>query len=156
MGVSTPDSRVAGHFQNCKTIILAWNAKKLFLNMYHTVGLVNTTKYITLNWEGMFHTSTQFQRFEYYQWIYLVLSLKCSSGFFAIEDTSTHWIEWFPLRTASEENYTRWLIDDVILRYGVPKSVVTNDETPFVSSVVQQITFGLDLNQTYTICVYRF
>lgn len=43
-----------------------------------------------------------------------------------IEDTATRWVKLLPLKIASAEAFAS-LINDVILRYGIPRRVITDN-----------------------------
>lgn len=52
---------------------------------------------------------------EGYQWIFIV------------EDIATRWVEIFPLKRATAENCARTLIDEVMLRYGIPRRIISDN-----------------------------
>ncbi|XP_017469475.1 PREDICTED: uncharacterized protein K02A2.6-like [Rhagoletis zephyria] len=56
------------------------------------------------------------------QWIYI------------IEDVASRWVELFPLKEASAENCAKTLIDEVFLRYGVPRRIISDNGVQFVSA----------------------
>lgn len=102
---------------------------------------------------GQLQTPIQCQRFEVlsidlfgplpvtpdgYRWIFI------------IEDTASRWTELFPLQVASAEHCARCLIDEVILRYGLPRRVVSDNGVQFVSAVMQQVSYCLGFKQSLT------
>lgn len=102
---------------------------------------------------GQLQTPVQAQRFE-------VLSIdlfgplpETKDGYkwiFIVEDTCSRWIELFPLVQASAENCARCLIDEVVLRYGVPRRVISDNGVQFVSAVMQQVAHCLGFRQNLT------
>ncbi|GFT11519.1 retrovirus-related Pol polyprotein from transposon 412 [Trichonephila clavipes] len=52
-----------------------------------------------------------------------------------------------PLPEATEE-CTMTLLNEVFLRYGVPRRLISDNGTQFVSAVMQQLCFVLDINQS--------
>lgn len=99
---------------------------------------------------GLLQTPVQAQRFE-------VLSIdlfgplpQTTDGYrwiFVIEDTATRWIELFPLKIANAESCARILIDEVILRFGTPRRVISDNAPQFVSSVMQKVAHCLRFQQ---------
>lgn len=99
---------------------------------------------------GLLQTPIQSQRFE-------VLSIdlfgplpETPTGerwIFIIEDTSSRWTEIFPLRVATAEACARCLIDEVILRYGTPRKVISDNGVQFVSEVMQHVSLVLGFKQ---------
>lgn len=67
---------------------------------------------------------------------------------FIIEDVATRWVELFSLKSATAEACAKTLIDEVILRYGVPRRVVSDNGTQFVSAVMQQTAHCLGFDQS--------
>ncbi|KAF8789681.1 Retrovirus-related Pol polyprotein like [Argiope bruennichi] len=69
---------------------------------------------------------------------------------FIIEDTAIKWIELFALRDATAQECAITLLEEVILRYGLPRCLISDSGTQFVSSVMQQICNLLDIDQCLT------
>lgn len=99
---------------------------------------------------GLLQTPIQSQRFE-------ILSIdlfgplpETPTGdrwIFIIEDVASRWTEIFPLIAATAEACARCLIDEVILRFGVPRKVISDNGVQFVSSVMQQVAYCLGFSQ---------
>ncbi|XP_063933870.1 uncharacterized protein LOC135145678 [Zophobas morio] len=66
---------------------------------------------------------------------------------FAIEDTATRWIELFALKKATAEACAKCLVDEVILRYGTPRS---HNGPQFVSDILQKMSYCLGFKQNLT------
>ncbi|GFX74339.1 retrovirus-related Pol polyprotein from transposon 412 [Trichonephila clavipes] len=67
---------------------------------------------------------------------------------FIVEDYTTKWIELFPLKQATAKECAMTLLNEVFLRYGVPRRLISDNGTQFVSAVMQQLCFVLDINQS--------
>ncbi|XP_036347333.1 protein NYNRIN-like [Rhagoletis pomonella] len=102
---------------------------------------------------GLYQTTSSKQRFEALaidlfgplpsdtngmQWIYIV------------EDVASRWVELFPLKEASAETCAKTLIDEVFLRYGVPRRIISDNGVQFVSAIMQKVAFCLDIRQVFT------
>ena len=75
---------------------------------------------------------------EGYQWILIV------------EDICSRWVEIFPLKDATAENCALTLLNEVILRYGIPRRLHTDNGSQFISALMQKLTFCLGIKQTFT------
>ncbi|GFW13001.1 hypothetical protein TNCV_3329331 [Trichonephila clavipes] len=67
---------------------------------------------------------------------------------FIVEDYTTKWVELFPLKQATAKECAMTLLNEVFLRYGVPRRLISDNGTQFVSAVMQQLCFVLDINQS--------
>lgn len=67
-----------------------------------------------------------------------------------VEDLCSRWTELFPLKTASAENCALILLNEVFLRYGIPRRVHSDNGTQFISSVMQKLTYCLGIVQSFT------
>ncbi|GFV48800.1 transposon Tf2-6 polyprotein [Trichonephila clavipes] len=67
---------------------------------------------------------------------------------FIVEDYTTKWVELFPLKQATAKECAMTLLNEVFLRYGVPRRLLSDNGTQFVSAVMQQLCFVLDINQS--------
>ncbi|GFW03806.1 retrovirus-related Pol polyprotein from transposon 412 [Trichonephila clavipes] len=67
---------------------------------------------------------------------------------FIVEDYTTKWVELFPLKQATAKECAMLLLNEVFLRYGVPRRLISDNGTQFVSAVMQQLCFVLDINQS--------
>ncbi|GFX39976.1 hypothetical protein TNCV_2647391 [Trichonephila clavipes] len=65
-----------------------------------------------------------------------------------IEDCTTKWIELFALPNATAKECVITLIEEVLLRYGIPRRLINDNGTQFVSSVMQQICYLLNIHQS--------
>ncbi|GBM95588.1 Transposon Tf2-9 polyprotein, partial [Araneus ventricosus] len=66
---------------------------------------------------------------------------------FLIEDTSTKWVELFALEDATAQNCAKFLKEEVFLRYGLPRRLISDNGTQFVSAVMQQTCNFLGIKQ---------
>ncbi|GFT92255.1 hypothetical protein TNCV_4092911 [Trichonephila clavipes] len=65
-----------------------------------------------------------------------------------IEDCTTKWFELFALPNATAKECAITLTKEVLLRYGIPRSLISNNGTQFVSEVMQQICYLLNIYQS--------
>ena len=67
-----------------------------------------------------------------------------------VTDIFTKWVEAFPLRDTVATTLAKVLVDEVICRYGVPKSIHSDQGANLCSSVVQGVCNLLNIDQTRT------
>ncbi|GFW93655.1 uncharacterized protein TNCV_4541841 [Trichonephila clavipes] len=65
-----------------------------------------------------------------------------------IEDCTTKWVELFALLNATAKECAITLIEEVLLRYGIPRRLISDNGTQFVSAVMQQICYLLNIHQS--------
>ncbi|GFU01812.1 hypothetical protein TNCV_1523181 [Trichonephila clavipes] len=65
-----------------------------------------------------------------------------------IEDCTTKWVELFALPNATAKECAITLIKEVLLRYGIPRRLISDNGTQFVSAVMQQICYLLNIHQS--------
>ncbi|GFU29831.1 transposon Tf2-6 polyprotein [Trichonephila clavipes] len=65
-----------------------------------------------------------------------------------IEDCTTKWVELFALPNATAKECAITLIEEVLLRYGIPRHLISDNGTQFVSAVMQQICYLLNIHQS--------
>lgn len=75
---------------------------------------------------------------EGYQWIFI------------IEDIATKWVEIFLLKRATAETCARTLIDKVMLRYGIPRRIISDNGLQFIGAVMQQVSYCLGFSRSLT------
>ncbi|GFV31172.1 retrovirus-related Pol polyprotein from transposon 412 [Trichonephila clavipes] len=71
-----------------------------------------------------------------------------------IEDCTTKWVELFALPNATAKECAITLIEEDLLRYGIPRRLISDNGTQFVSAVIQQICYLLNIHQSL-ILVYH-
>ncbi|GFT27071.1 hypothetical protein TNCV_4675911 [Trichonephila clavipes] len=64
-----------------------------------------------------------------------------------IENCTTKWVELFALPNATAKECAITLIEEVLLRYGIPRHLISDNGTQFVSAVMQQI-YLLNIHQS--------
>ncbi|GFT29985.1 retrovirus-related Pol polyprotein from transposon 412 [Trichonephila clavipes] len=64
---------------------------------------------------------------------------------FIVEDCTTKWVELFALSQASARQCATTLIEEVFMRHGIPRRIISDNGTQFVSAVLQQICFTLNI-----------
>ena len=67
-----------------------------------------------------------------------------------VTDIFTKWVEAFPLHDTVATTLAKVLVDEVICRYGVPKSIHSDQGANLCSSVVQGVCNLLNIDQTRT------
>ncbi|GFW51332.1 hypothetical protein TNCV_3254611 [Trichonephila clavipes] len=65
-----------------------------------------------------------------------------------IEDCTTKWVELFALPNATAKVCAITFIEEVLLRYGIPRRLISDNGTQFVSAVMQQICYLLNIHQS--------
>ncbi|GFW35954.1 retrovirus-related Pol polyprotein from transposon 17.6 [Trichonephila clavipes] len=68
---------------------------------------------------------------------------------FIVEDCATKWVELFALSQASACQCATSLIEEVFMRHGIPRRIISDNGTQFVSAVLQQICFTLNISQNF-------
>lgn len=64
-----------------------------------------------------------------------------------VEDCTTKWVELFSLSEASARHCATTLIEEVFMRYGIPRRIISDNGPQFVSAVLQQICYTLNIKQ---------
>jgi hypothetical protein len=62
-----------------------------------------------------------------------------------IVSTFSGWVEAFPTRTEKAQDVTHALLEEIILRYGIPISIGSDNGPAFVAAVVKQLARGLKI-----------
>ncbi|GFT25180.1 retrovirus-related Pol polyprotein from transposon 412 [Trichonephila clavipes] len=65
-----------------------------------------------------------------------------------IEDCTTKWVELFALPNTTAKECAITLIEEVLLRYGIPRRLISDNGTQFVSAVMQQTCYLLNIHQS--------
>ncbi|GFX78438.1 retrovirus-related Pol polyprotein from transposon 412 [Trichonephila clavipes] len=68
---------------------------------------------------------------------------------FIVDDCATKWVELFALSHASARQCATTLIEEVFMRHGIPRRSISGNGTQFVSAVLQQICFTLNISQNF-------
>lgn len=66
---------------------------------------------------------------------------------FIVEDTATRWTELFALQSATAEDCAKVLISEILLRYGIPRRIISDNGVQFVSAIMQKVCFCFDIKQ---------
>ena len=69
-------------------------------------------------------------------------------------DTFKGWIEGFPTWTEKAEEVVKKLLHEIILRFGLPRSLQSDSETSFTSKVTQGVSKTLDITY-YLHCAWK-
>jgi hypothetical protein len=153
------DDPLAGHYGSDKTHDRIakryyWQGMRKYIDSYVT-HCIACQRYNPSNLKpaGLLQTSVINKRFE----IVAVDSFgplpKSTDGYnwiLIVEDVATRWVELFALENATAENCAKVLIDEVFLRYGIPRRLTTDNGTQFISSIMQQVTYCLKISHSFT------
>lgn len=151
------DSPLAGHYGADRTLSTIarryyWTTMRRDVAQ-HVRKCLECNRYKPNNMKpaGLIQTPPLSQRFE-------VISIdlfgplpRTSDGLkwvFVVEDVATKWTELFGLSAATAVACARILIDEIILRYGTPRRVISDNALQFVSAVMQQVASVLGFQQT--------
>lgn len=80
----------------------------------------------------------------------LPTSKKGNHWILIIEDTVSRWVEIFPLQQATAETCADVLINEVFLRFGLPRRIISDNGTQFISGIMQQVSHCLGIPQSFT------
>ena len=69
-------------------------------------------------------------------------------------DTFTGWIEGFPTQTEKAEEVVKRLLHEIIPRFGLPRSLQSDNGTSFTSKITQGISKALGITY-YPHCAWR-
>ncbi|GBL99540.1 hypothetical protein AVEN_68813-1 [Araneus ventricosus] len=67
---------------------------------------------------------------------------------FIAEDCTTKWVELFPLKQATAKECALSLLNEVFLRYGLQRRLISDNGSQFVSAIMQQLCYVLNINQS--------
>lgn len=62
-----------------------------------------------------------------------------------VEDVATKWVELFKLKEATAENCADIMLNEIFLRFGTPRRLISDNGSQFVSAVMQKLTFCMDI-----------
>lgn len=144
------DAPTAGHYGVQRTITRAtsrydWTGmRKQIANYVHKCKECQKYKLQNLKPAGLIQSIATHQRFE------TIGPLPASEDGYrhilVIEDIATRWIELFKLKEATAENCADILLNEICLRYGTPRRIVSDNGTQFVSAVMQKLTFCMKID----------
>lgn len=153
------DDPLAGHYGADKTYQRIarryyWKGMRKYIEAY-VKNCVPCQRYKPSNLKpaGLLQTTPMNQRFETVAFDLFGPLPPTASGkswIFIIEDVATGWVELFAMETASAENCAQILMSDIFLRYGFPRKLISDNGPQFVSAVMQQLTFCLNIKHTLT------
>ena len=69
-------------------------------------------------------------------------------------DTFTGWIEGFPTQTEKTEEVVKKLLHEIVPRFGLPRSLQSDNGTSFISNITQEVSKALGITY-YLHCVWR-
>lgn len=155
------DSPTAGHYGIDKTTYQIsrryyWNKMRQDIAQ-HVRSCQSCQRYKITNRKPEGLTNTVNQRFEVVTMDLfgpLPITTTGKRWVFIVEDTASRWVELFSLSEATAEVCAKTLLDEVFLRFGLPRRLVSDNGTQFISAVMQQLTYCLGIHHT-TIPLYH-
>lgn len=102
---------------------------------------------------GLFQGSATHHRFEIIAIDLFGPLPRTPDGFqhiFIIEDIASRWVELFALSEATAMNCATLLLNEIILRYGIPRRIISDHGSQFISAVIQKLTYCLNIRHTLT------
>ncbi|KAL0832527.1 hypothetical protein ABMA28_000738 [Loxostege sticticalis] len=153
------DDPLAGHYGADKTYEKIakryyWSGMRKYIESY-VRKCVDCQRFKPSNQKpaGLLQTTIMNQRFEIIAFDLFGPLPPTNDGktwILVVEDVATRWVELFALNAATAENCAMTLINEVFLRYGVPRRVTSDNGTQFVSAVMQQVTYCLKIKHSFT------
>lgn len=153
------DAPTAGHYGAERTLRRIsskyyWPGMRRFVAAY-VKDCIPCQRYKATNTKpsGLLRTPAACRRFETLAMDLVGPFPMTSEGYrwiFIVEDVATKWVELFPLHMATAEACSRKLIDEIILRYGTPRRIISDNGPQFVGAVMQQVSLCLGFDQALT------
>ena len=153
------DSPLAGHYGPDKTYRRIstryyWTGMRKYIESY-TKNCLECQRYKSSNQKpaGLLQTTVMNQRFEVISFDLfgpLPTSLDGKTWIFIVEDVATRWVELFALQQATAENCAMTLINELFLRFGFPRRMISDNGPQFVSAVMQQVAFTMNIKHAFT------
>ncbi|XP_018573667.1 protein NYNRIN-like [Anoplophora glabripennis] len=66
-----------------------------------------------------------------------------------VEDIASKWVELFPLEIASAETCAKILINEIILRFGTPRKMISDNGVQFISEIMQKVIFCFGIRNSF-------
>lgn len=153
------DDPMAGHYGSDKTYQRIarryyWKGMRKFVEAY-VKNCIMCQRYKPSNLKpaGLLQTTAVNQRFETLSFDLfgpLPTTPNGNNWILIVEDLASGWIELFALESADAEACAMTMVNEVFLRYGIPRRIHSDNGPQFVSAVMQKMTYCLDIKHTYT------
>ncbi|KAJ0171192.1 hypothetical protein K1T71_013391 [Dendrolimus kikuchii] len=153
------DDPLAGHYGGDKTYQRIarryhWKGMRKYIEAY-VKNCIPCQRYKPANLKpaGLLQTTPINQRFETVAFDLfgpLPVTANGKTWIFIVEDLATGWVELFAMETASADNCAKILLDEICLRYGTPRRLISDNGPQFVSAVMQQLIFCLGIKHLHT------
>lgn len=153
------DSPTAGHYgveRTLKKIVSRYyfTGMRKFISDY-VKNCAECQKYKALNLKpsGLLQTPVTANRFEVISvdlFGPLPVTVHQNRWILVVEDTASKWTELYPLTEATASECAKVLIEEVFMRYGVPRKVISDNGVQFISAVMQKAMHCLRVTQTLT------
>lgn len=66
-----------------------------------------------------------------------------------VEDVASKWVELFSLEIATAEVCAKVLINEIILRFGTPRKMISDNGVQFISDIMQKVVFCFGINSIF-------
>lgn len=151
------DSALAGHYGVEKTFDRIssryyWPGMRRYVTEYIR-SCIECQKYKPTNAKpaGLLQTPAPARRFETVAvdlFGPLPTSRSGNKWILIVEDTFSRWVELFPLREATAVHCAKALVEEVFLRYGMPRKMISDNGVQFISAVMKQVCHVLNIHQS--------
>ncbi|GFT01022.1 retrovirus-related Pol polyprotein from transposon 412 [Trichonephila clavipes] len=130
-------------------LVIPSHERTLILKNYHDVPVADRIKYKASNQKPSGPVPAQrFETLAIDLFGPLPESKDSKRWILFIEDCTTKWVKLFALPNATAKECAITLIEEVLLRYGIPRRLISDNGTQFVSAVMQQICYLLNIHQS--------
>ncbi|GBM80022.1 Protein NYNRIN [Araneus ventricosus] len=102
---------------------------------------------------GLLRTPVKSQRFETLSIDLLGPLTEGTSGkrwIFFVKDCATRWVELYALKIATAHECATTIVQEIFLRYGIPRRLMSDNGPQFISAVLQKVCFILKIEQCLT------
>ncbi|GFU21134.1 retrovirus-related Pol polyprotein from transposon 297 [Trichonephila clavipes] len=133
-------------------LVVPIHERQDILKIHHDAPNAECNRYKPSNQKpsGLLRTPVYSQRFETISIDFFGPLPESPSGkkwIFIVEDCCTRWVELFALPQATARECATTLMEEVILRYGLPRRLISGHGSQFVGAVMQQLCFILNIDQ---------
>ncbi|CAG9093180.1 unnamed protein product [Plutella xylostella] len=146
LGVDRTTYRITGNYY--------WNGLRKDVIKY-VKSCIECQRYKPTNQKpaGLYQSTANNQRFE-------VLSIDLfgplpkaptnEKWIFIVEDTASRWIEIFAIKEATATVCATILLNQIFLRYGLPRKISSDNGVQFISAVMQKLTYCLGIQHIFS------
>lgn len=153
------DESTAGHYGSERTIARIasryfWPGMRSEISKY-VKSCIECQRFKASNMKpaGLLQTTSSKQRFEVVAVDLFGPLPQTENGdrwILIVEDVASRWTEIFALSEATAEACAKILIEEIFLRYGIPRRIKSDNGVQFVSAIMQKVTYCLGIQQQFT------